>query len=50
MGGVGMYFKETLVVRPVPIKSLKECLLLEFFIGNKKAFVLYSFRSPSQRQ
>ena len=28
--GVGIYFKETLALRSVPINSLKECL----FIGN----------------
>ena len=28
-GGVGIYFKESLAVWPVPISSLKECLLLE---------------------
>ena len=33
-GGVGIYFKETLAIRPVPTNSLKECLLLEVFIGN----------------
>ena len=47
-GGVGVYFKETLAVRPVLINSLKECLLLEVFIGNKKGFVLSLYRSPSQ--
>ena len=37
-GGVGIYFKETIAIRPVPTNSLKEgyCLLLEVFIGNKK--------------
>ena len=46
--GVGIYFKETLAIRPVPTNSLKECLLLEVFIGNKKGFVLSIHRSPSQ--
>ena len=41
MGRVGIYFKEALAVRPVPINSLKEYLLLEVFIGNKKRFDLY---------
>ena len=49
-GGVGIYFKETLAIRPVPTNSLKECLLLEVFIGNKKGFVLSLYRSPSQSQ
>ena len=46
--GVGIYFKETLAIRPVPTNSLKECLLLEIFIGNKKGFVLSLYRLPSQ--
>ena len=49
-GGVGIYFKETLAIRPVPTNSLKECLLLEVFIGNKKGFVLSLYRSPSLSQ
>ena len=49
-GGVGIYFKETLAIRPVPTNSLKECLLLEIFIGNKRGFVLSLYRSPSQSQ
>ena len=49
-GGVGIYFKETLAIRPVPTNSLKGCLLLEVFIGNKKGFVLSLYRSPSQSQ
>ena len=47
-GGVGIYFKETLAIRPAPTNSLKECLLLEVFIGNKKGFVLSLYRSLSQ--
>ena len=35
-GGVGIYFKETLAIWPVPTNSLKECLLWEGFIANKK--------------
>ena len=49
-GGVGIYFKETLAIRPVPTNSLKGCLLLEVFIGNKKGFVLSLYRSQSQSQ
>ena len=47
-GSVGIYFKETLAIRRIPINSLKECLLLEVFIGNKTEFAL--FRSSSQSQ
>ena len=49
-GGVGIYFKETLAIRPVPTNSLKESLFREVFIGNKKRFVLSLYRSPSQSQ
>ena len=45
-----MYFKETVAVRPVSINSLKERLLLEVFIGNKKGFVLSLYRSSGQSQ
>ena len=34
--GVSIYFKETLAIRSVPTNSVKECLLLEVFIGNKR--------------
>ena len=49
-GGFSIYFKETLAIRPVPINSLKECLLLQVFIANKKGFVLSLYRSPNQSQ
>ena len=49
-GGVGIYFKETLAVQPVPTNSLKECLLLEGFIGNEKGVLLSLYRLPSQSQ
>ena len=49
-GGVGIYFKGTLAIRPVPTNSLKECLLREAFTGNKKGFLLLLYRSPSQSQ
>ena len=39
-GGIGIYFKETLAVRLVPINRLKESLLLKVLIGNKKGLVL----------
>ena len=42
--------KKTLAVRPVPINRLKECLLLDVFIGNKKGFALSLYRSQSQSQ
>ena len=46
--GVGIYFKESLAIREVPTNSLKDCLLLEVFISNKKGFILSLYRSPSQ--
>ena len=49
-GDVGIYFKKTLAFRPVPTNSLKECLLLEVFIGNKKTFVLSLYNSSVQSQ
>ena len=36
---VGIYFEESFAVRPVPINSLKECLLIDVFVGNKREFV-----------
>ena len=30
-GGVVIYFKETLTIRPIRTNSLKDCLLLEVF-------------------
>ena len=49
-GGVSIYFKETLAIRSVPTNSLKKCLLLKVFIGNKKGFTLSLHRSPNQSQ
>ena len=49
-GGVGIYFKETLAVQPAPTNSLKECLLLQGFIGNEKGVLLSLYRLPSQSQ
>ena len=49
----GIYFKETFAIGPVPNSSLKECLTLEVFIGNKKGFVLFVlslYTSPSKSQ
>ena len=48
--GVGIYFKETLAIWPVPTNNLKECLLREGFTGNKKGFLLLLYKSPSQPQ
>ena len=42
-GGAGIYFKETLTIRSVSTNSLKECLLLEVFTGNKKRDLYYHY-------
>ena len=49
-GGVSIYFKETLAIWLVPTNSLKVCLSLEVFIGNKKGICIILYRSPSQSQ
>ena len=46
-GGVSIYFKEHLVVRPVSPLNLNECLALEINIQNKKR-IISLYRSPSQ--
>ena len=43
-GGVGIYLKEIFAARPVHINSLKGCLLLKVFTGNKKGFILSIYR------
>ena len=47
-GGVSMYFKEHLAVRPVSLLNLDECLVLEINIANEKGFVISLYRSPNQ--
>ena len=47
-GGVSIYFKEHLAVRPVSPLNLKECLVLEINIQNKKGFVISLYQSPNQ--
>ena len=38
--GVGLSFEESLTVQSLPFYSLKKCLLLEVFIGNKKICII----------
>ena len=45
---VCLYFKESLPVRCLPNSYLKECLLLEVSINNKRCYVVSLYRSPSQ--
>ena len=47
-GGVSIYFKEHLAVRPVDPLNLNECFVLEINILNKKGYVISLYRSPSQ--
>ena len=47
-GGVSIYFKEHLAVRPVYPLNLNECLVLEINIQNKKEYVISLYRSHSQ--
>ena len=47
-GGVSIYFKEHLAVRPVSLLNLDECLVLEINIANGKGFVISLYRSPNQ--
>ena len=49
-GSVGIYYKELLVVRPVEVKNLNECVIFEVFIKNKRGYVVSLYRSPSQIQ
>ena len=47
-GGVSIYFKEHLAVRPVSLLNLDGCLVLEINIANEKGFVISLYRSPNQ--
>ena len=49
-GGVGIYYKEFLAVRPVEVKNLNECLIFEVSIKKKRGYVVSLYRSPSQTQ
>ena len=43
-----VYFKESLPVRCLPNSYLKECLILEVSINNKRAYIVSLHQSPSQ--
>ena len=47
-GGVCVYFKESLPVSCLPNPYLKECLIFEVSINNKRGYVVSMYRSPSQ--
>ena len=49
-GGVGIYYKEFLAVRPVEVKNLNECVIFEVSIKKKRGYVVSLYRSPSQTQ
>ena len=43
-----VYFKESLPVSCLPNPYLKECLIFEVPINNKRGYVVSIYRSPSQ--
>ena len=45
---VCVYYEESLPVRCLPNSYLKECLILEVSINNKRGYVVSLYRSPSQ--
>ena len=47
-GGVRIYFKESLPVSCIPNLFLKEYLVFEVSINNKRGYVVSLYRSPSQ--
>ena len=47
-GGVAIYYKEFLAVRPVEVKSLNEYVIFEVSFKNKRGYVVSLYRSPSQ--
>ena len=47
-GGVCVYIKESLPVSCLPNPYLKECLIFELSINNKRRYVVSMYRSPSQ--
>ena len=49
-GGKGIYYKELLAIRPVEVKNLNECIILEVSIKKKRGYVVSLYRSPSQTQ
>ena len=49
-GGVAIYEKEFLAVRPVEVKNLNEFLIFEVSIKNKRGYVVSLCRSPSPTQ
>ena len=46
--GTCVYFKEYLPVSCLPNPYLKECLICEVFISNKRGYVVSMYHSPSQ--
>ena len=47
-GGVCVSFKESLPVSCLPNPYLKQCLIFEVSINNKRGYVVSMFRSPNQ--
>ena len=43
-----MYFKDSLPVRCLPNSYLKECLIFEVSISNKRGYIVSWYQSPGQ--
>ena len=46
-GGVGIYYKEFLAVRPVEVKNLNECVIFEVSIKKKRGYVVSLYKQLS---
>ena len=47
-GGVCVYVKNSLAIRVCNINNLKECIIIELNLKNKKGYAITLYRSPSQ--
>ena len=47
-GGVCVYVKNSLATRVSNLSNLKECIIIELTLKNKKGYVISLYRSPSQ--
>ena len=46
-GGVCVYVKNSLAIRVCNINNLKECIIIELNLKNKKGYAITLYRSPS---
>ena len=49
-GGVAIYYKEVLAVRPVEVKNLNKCVIFEVPIKKKSGCVVSLYRLSSQTE